>query len=75
MLIVLNDQGGDRMDVTDDVTATLRAEAHHPPIVLSLGDCSVPMDSNRSKGQRQEVWDGRKSYPLPCLSEQTTVYV
>ena len=34
MLIVLNDHGGDRMDVTDDVTTTLRAESHHPPIVL-----------------------------------------
>ena len=32
--IVLNDQGGDRMDVTEDVTCTLRAEAHHPPCVL-----------------------------------------
>lgn len=28
--ICLNDQGGQRMDVTDDVTCTLRAEAHHP---------------------------------------------
>ena len=32
--ICLNDQGGNRMDVTDDVTCTLRAEAHHPPCVL-----------------------------------------
>lgn len=32
--LCLNDQGGSRMDVTDDVTATLRAEAHHPPCVL-----------------------------------------
>lgn len=32
--IVLNDQGGQRMNVTDDVTATLRAEAHHPPCVV-----------------------------------------
>ena len=32
--ICLNDQGGQRMDVTDDVTCTLRAEAHHPPCVL-----------------------------------------
>ncbi len=31
---VLNDQGGNRMDVTEDVTCTLRAEAHHPPCVL-----------------------------------------
>lgn len=32
--ICLNDQGGERMDVTEDVTNTLRAEAHHPPLVF-----------------------------------------
>lgn len=32
--IVLNDQGGNRMDVTEEVTSTLRAEAHHPPCVM-----------------------------------------
>ena len=32
--IVVNDQGGTRMDVTEEVTSTLRAEAHHPPVVL-----------------------------------------
>ena len=32
--VVLNDQGGNRMDVTEDVTCTLRAEANHPPCVL-----------------------------------------
>ncbi len=32
--IVLNDQGGNRMDVTHEVTCTLRAEAHHPPCVM-----------------------------------------
>ena len=32
--ICLNDQGGNRMDVTKEVTCTLRAEAHHPPCIL-----------------------------------------
>ena len=32
--LCLNDQGGERMDVTEEVTATLRAEAHHPPCVM-----------------------------------------
>jgi len=32
--LVLNDQGGSRMDITHGVTCTLRAEAHHPPVVL-----------------------------------------
>jgi hypothetical protein len=34
-IIVLNDQGGAVMDVSYDVTATLRAQDHgHPPVVL-----------------------------------------
>ena len=33
-MLVLNDQGGNRMDVTEGVTSTLRAEAHHPPVVM-----------------------------------------
>ena len=32
--LILNDQGGNRMDITEDVTCTLRAEAHHPPCVM-----------------------------------------
>lgn len=32
--VVLNDQGGNRMDVTHEVICTLRAEAHHPPLVM-----------------------------------------
>lgn len=31
---VLNDHGGSRMDVTNDFTATLRAESRHPPLVF-----------------------------------------
>ena len=32
--LVLNDQGGQRMDVLDDKTSTLRAKANHPPCVM-----------------------------------------
>ena len=32
--VILNDQGGNRMDIAEDVTCTLRAEAHHPPCVM-----------------------------------------
>ena len=32
--VCLNDQGGSRMDVSVDKTHTLRANAHHPPIVF-----------------------------------------
>ncbi len=33
-VIVLNDQGGNRMDVTEDMTCTLRAKSTHPPLVF-----------------------------------------
>ena len=46
--LVLNDQGGERMDVTKDVICTLRAESHHPPLVFENHgqDCRYkgPMD-------------------------------
>ncbi|KGK87354.1 DNA cytosine methyltransferase [Clostridium sp. HMP27] len=32
--LVLNDQGGQRMDVLDNKTSTLRAKANHPPCVM-----------------------------------------
>ena len=38
--LCLNDQGGNRMDVSEDVTNTLRAEAHHPPCVMENKDNS-----------------------------------
>ena len=38
-LIVLNDQGGSVMDVSNEVTATLRAQDHgHPPVVCMAYD-------------------------------------
>ena len=54
--IVLNDQGGNRMDVTDEVTATLRAEAHHPPCDLeSAGFCTEHSSKSRSIGYEEET--------------------
>ena len=39
--MVLNDQGGGRMDVSEDVACTLRAEAHHAPCVIgAAGFCT-----------------------------------
>ena len=49
--IVLNDQGGNRMDVTEEVTSTLRAEAHHPPCVMeSAGFCTEHSAKSRTIG-------------------------
>ena len=57
--IVLNDQGGNRMDVTEEVTATLRAEAHHPPVVLdepaAAGFCTEHSAKARSIGFEEET--------------------
>ena len=54
--LCLNDQGGQRMDVTDDVSATLRAEAHHPPCVLeSAGFCTEHSAKSRSIGYEEET--------------------
>ena len=53
--IVLNDQGGNRMDVTDEVTATLRAEAHHPPLVMEAsGFCTEHSAKSRGIGFEEE---------------------
>ena len=54
--LCLNDQGGQRMDVTDDVTATLRAEAHHPPVVMeAAGFCTEHSARSRSIGYEEET--------------------
>ena len=54
--VVLNDQGGNRMDVTDDVTSTLRAEDHHPPCIMeSAGFCTEHSAQARSIGYEEEM--------------------
>ena len=52
--LCLNDQGGNRMDVTEDMTCTLRAEAHHPPCVLSAGFCTEHSAQARGIGYEEE---------------------
>ena len=53
--ICLNDQGGQRMDITEEVTGTLRAEAHHPPVVMgSAGFCTEHSEKSRSIGYEEE---------------------
>lgn len=54
--VVLNDQGGNRMDITEDVTCTLRAEAHHPPCIIdSAGFCTKHSAKSRSIGYEKEI--------------------
>ena len=43
------------MDVTEEVTATLRAEAHHPPCVMeAAGFCTEHSANARSIGYEEE---------------------
>ena len=53
--IVLNDQGGNRIDITDDVTCTLRAEAHHPPCIMEE---TVALENHPADGRIKIETDG-----------------
>ena len=65
--LCLNDQGGERMDVTDEVTATLRAEAHHPPCVLeSAGFCTEHSSKSRSIGYEEETSPTLRAGVIPA---------
>ena len=51
----LNDQGGSRMDVTHEMTATPRAEAHHPPCIMGAsGFCTEHSANSRGVGYCKE---------------------
>ena len=54
--IVLNDQGGTCMDVSEEVTGTLRAQEHgHPPCVVeAAGFCTEHSANARSIGYEEE---------------------
>ncbi len=55
-LICLNDQGGSMMSVSEDVSATLRAEEHgHQPCVLQAsGFCTEHSSKSRGVGYEEE---------------------
>ena len=51
----MNDQGGGRMDISEEVTATLRAQEHgHPPCVLAAGFCKECSAQSRGVGFEME---------------------
>mgnify|MGYP000910015316 FL=1 len=65
--VCLNDQGGNRMDVTDGVTCTLRAEAHHPPCVMeSAGFCTEHSAHSRSIGYEEETSPTLRARTVPA---------
>ena len=48
-LLCLNDHGGQRMDITEEMVPTLRAGmAGHPPLISSAG-CLTPWDTQQSR--------------------------
>ena len=82
--IVLNDQGGSRMDVTDEVTCTLRAESHHPPCVMDTPSV-IPLEhhptdsrikieeSNAIQTLTSRMGTGGNNVPLVMSDEDTPV--
>lgn len=65
--LVLNDQGGNRMDITEDVTCTLRAEAHHPPCVLeSAGFYTEHSAKSRGIGYEEETSPTIRAGTIPA---------
>lgn len=54
--VCLNDQGGKRIDITEDMTCTLRANSHHPPCVINAaGFCTEHSVNTRSIGYEVEI--------------------
>lgn len=65
--VCLNDQGGQRMDVTDEVTCTLRAEAHHPPCVLeAAGFCTEHSAKAHGIGYEEETSPTLRAGTVPA---------
>ena len=54
--VCLNDQGGSWMDVSENVSGTLRAHANgHPPAVVTAGFCTEHSAKSRSIGYEEET--------------------
>ena len=66
--VCLNDQGGGRMDVTEDVAATLRAENHgHPPCVMgAAGFCTEHSAQARGIGYEEETSPTLRAGTVPA---------
>ena len=66
--VCLNDQGGSRMDVMEDVTATLRAENHgHPPCVMSsAGFCTEHSAKAGGIGYEEETSPTLRAGTVPA---------
>lgn len=67
-IVVLNDQGGKQMDVSYDVTATLRSETHgHLPLILAAGFQGEQSAEARGIGYQDECSPILKTGAVPCV--------
>ena len=65
--LCLNDQGGERMDVSEDVAGTLRAQDHgHPPAILAAGFCTEHSARARSIGYEEETSPTLRAGTVPA---------
>ena len=66
--VCLNDQGGLRMDVSDNVSGTLRAQDHgHPPLVIgAAGFCTEHSAKARSIGYEEETSPTLRAGTVPA---------
>ena len=75
--LILCDQGGERIDVLNDVSATLMAESHHPPCILSVenhpADSRVKL-SDDGKIQTLTSRCGTGGGNVPMVLENLKVY-
>ena len=74
--VCLNDQGGNRMDVTEEVTCTLRAESHHPPCVMesAAGASCAGFCTEHSAKARGIGYEDETSPTLRAGTVPATVY-
>lgn len=66
--VCLNDQGGSRMDVSNGVAGTLRAQDHgHPPLVMgAAGFCTEHSAKARSIGYEEETSPTLRAGTVPA---------
>ena len=66
--VVLNDQGGNRIEVSDGISATLRAEAHgHPPCIMKTAEfCTEHSAKSRTVGYEEECSPTLRAGTIPA---------
>ncbi|MBR2579046.1 MAG: DNA (cytosine-5-)-methyltransferase [Clostridia bacterium] len=72
--VCLNDQGGQRMDVTENETSTLRAEGRHPPLVFENHSQDTRYKGPIDVAQTVLSTFGNGGNNQPFVLEMPTVY-